>query len=100
MNDKSKGMNKCPEEIKRQIFKLAGPLTKWLNGQMELISEFNKRLIRRDAILMQWKRDYSELFSFAGYDDFHMEIADIVINRLKEFHEWLMDQTGKVAISL
>ena len=91
MNDQRKGMKNCPEEIKRQIYHLAGPLTKWLNGRMELSSNFNKRFIRREAILLQWRGDYSELFSFDGYHDFHMEIADIVINRSKEFHEWLVD---------
>ena len=57
MNDKPKGMKKCPTELKDYIYNLAGPLTKYLNGRMELISELNKRLIRRDAILMQWKGD-------------------------------------------
>ena len=90
MNDQRKGMKKCPEEIKRQIYHLAGPFTKYLNGRLELSSEFNKRLIRRDAILMGWKGDYSELFSFAGYHDFHKVVADIVINQSKGFHEWLV----------
>ena len=91
MNDQRKGMKNCPEEIKRQIYHLAGPLTKWLNGRMELSSNFNKRLIRRDAIQMQWKGDYSELFSFDSDGYYCKEMADIAINRSKEFHEWLVD---------
>ena len=91
MNDKPKGMKKCPTELKDYIFDIAGPLTKYLNGRMELSSNFNKRLIRRDAILMQWKGDYSELFSIAGDDDLDKQIADIVTNRSKGFHEWLVE---------
>ena len=90
MNNQRKGMKKCPEEIKRQIYHLAGPFTKYLNGRLELSSEFNKRLIRREAIQMGWKGDYSDLFSSTDGYDHRKEIADIVINQSKGFHEWLV----------
>ena len=91
MNDQRKGMKKCPEEIKRQIYHLAGPLTKYLNGRMELSPDSSDRLIRRDAIQIEWRGDYSELFSCTDNDDFHKAVADIVINRSKEFHIWLVE---------
>ena len=91
MNDQRKGMKKCPTELKDYIFDIAGPLTKWLNGRMELSSEFNKRLIRRDAIQIGWKGDYGVVFECDGYACVN-EIADILINQSKEFHEWLFDQ--------
>ena len=84
-------MKKCPEEIKYAIFKLAGPLTKYLNGRMDLSSEFDKRLIRRDAIQIGWRGEYSELFISAGLTNYDTEIADIIINQSKEFHYWLLE---------
>ena len=92
MNDQRKGMNKCPTELKDYIFDIAGPLSKWLNGRMELSSNFNKRLIRREAILLQWRGDYSKLFSFDSDSIYRMEIADIVINKSDEFHLWLVNE--------
>ena len=68
MNDMPKGMKKCPEEIKHQIYDISGPFTQYLNGRMDLNSDFNKRLVRRDALRMEWKGDYSELFDSSSYE--------------------------------
>ena len=85
------GFNDLPEELKRFIFKLAGPLTQYLNDRLDLTSTFNKRLIRRDAISMGWRGDYSELFDTVNPDSNCVtEIADIFINKSKTFHEWLV----------
>ena len=93
MTDQRKGMKKCPTELKDYIFKLAGPLTNYLNGRLDMNSNFNKRLIRRDAILMGWRGEYSKLFECSDHD-IQDEISDIVINQSKDFHEWLVDHLG------
>ena len=90
MTDQRKGMKKCPTELKDYIYDLAGALTKYLNGRMELNSNFNKRLIRRDAILMGWRGEYSELFERSDRD-IQEDITDIVINQSKDFHVWLVN---------
>ena len=100
-----KGMKKLPVELKDCIYDLAGPLAKYLNGRLYLSSTFNKRLIRRDAIRIGWRGNYSELFGTSS-DDLHDEISDIVINQSKGFHDWLIghlksnDKTRAIADKL
>ena len=96
-----KGMKTLPVELKDYIYDIAGPLAKYLHGRLDLSSNFNKRLIRRDAIGIGWKGDYSELFVGDKLIS-HKEVADIAINQSKQFHDWLIihlksnDQTRNI----
>ena len=42
MNDQRNGIEKCAEEIKCAIYDFDGPLTKYLNGQLDMDSEFQR----------------------------------------------------------
>ena len=83
-------MKKLPLELKDYIYDIAGPFSKYLRRRIDLSPTVNKRLIRRDAIQMGWRGDYSDMFEFKKHDCV-LEIADIVINQSKDFHNWLVD---------
>ena len=85
---------KLPEELICEIYNLAGPLTKWLNGRMKLNPMRNKRLIRRDAVLLGWKGDYSHLFECNPGDESELNdaVSDTLYNESSEFYAWLFVQ--------
>ena len=88
-----------PRELQYHILSLAGPLTEFLNGALEL-TDRNKRNLRREGIRNGWRVDYRSLFDIEDTEnmdslDSKYAVTDIVSGESKEFHDWLMMHLGK-----